>query len=152
MKKQQKTYLLLVAVIAIWGMIGFQIYQRLNPSIVPIESLKIETNFQRQKVSETNYYDLKESYRDPFLADYPQKKTIIKKSLPKKILPTIPFPTIQYIGIIESNNTQSYILTINGKQEILKKGEVIQGIKLIKANQEEATVQFQKETKTIIKQ
>lgn len=152
MKKQQKTYLLLTAVIVIWGLIGYQIYNRLNPSTPELETLAIENKFQRQEISEQSFYKLKEMYRDPFLGKFPKKKSTIRKINQQKTKSTIPFPSVVYNGVIEGNNSKSYILTVKGKQQIIKKGEMFQGVKLIKATKEEATVKFQNETKTIVKQ
>ncbi|PQJ80289.1 hypothetical protein [Polaribacter porphyrae] len=153
MKKQQKTYILLIAVLFIWGAIGYQIYSRLNPPTPELNLTQVQSTFQKQKVVTQTHYEIKEEYRDPFLGKFPKKKKIIKR---KKVNPKskviIPFPNVVYNGLVEGNKTKSYILTVNRKQEILKKGETHQGVKLISATKNEAVVQFQKQRKTIVKQ
>jgi hypothetical protein len=152
LKKQQKTYILLIAVLGIWGAIGYQIYVRMNPPAPKIGSLPAQSSFQRQSIKTQSFYQLQEPYRDPFLGKFPKKKATVQGK--KRVFenkPTIPFPNVIYNGMIEGNST-SYILTVNGKQEILEKGATHQNVKLISATKEEAIVQFQKERKTIVKQ
>lgn len=153
LKKQQKTYLLLGAVLIIWGTIGYQIYSRLNPSNTEFEIEPIATNFQKQKITNPILYQLKNEYRDPFLGNFPKKKRITTKRK-KNIKPTLknPFPRVVYNGIIQVDGSTSFILTINNKQEIVKTGDTFQKVKLIKANKQEAVVEFEKERKTIVKQ
>ncbi len=150
MNKQQKTYLLLIAVLVIWSMIGYQIYFRLNPSTPEFETGSIQKKFQRQQAIEQSFYDLTPVYRDPFLGGFPKKKIVRKKTVVSK-KSTIPFPNVQYNGMIRGNSRKSYILTVNGKQEIIKLGEVFQGVKLLRATKSEVRVKFEKETKTIVK-
>lgn len=151
MTKQQKTYGLLIAVLVIWGMIGYQIYIRLNPSVPEIEMNQIKTRFQKQKAVEQSFYELSPAYRDPFLGGFPKKKVVQKKRVVSK-KSTSPFPNVQYNGIIEGNRSKSYILTVNGKQEIVKKGQVFQGVKLLRASKTEVQVKFEGELKKIARQ
>ena len=51
--------------------------------------------------------------------------------------------------MIKGNVSQSYILTINGRQEIVKLGQATQRVTLIKATMKEAVVKFEGEIKTI---
>lgn len=142
MNKQQKTYGLLIAVFVIWGIIGYQIYIRLNPPILELKASEVNSSFVRQQINETSFYEVQANYRDPFLGKLPEKKKVIQKSFvePKMILP---FPSVIYNGIIEGNNSKAYILTINGKQEIVIIGQEIQKIKLIKADSKQAIVKFE---------
>jgi|TARA_B110000046_G_C13026081_1_gene414214 hypothetical protein len=151
MTKQQKTYGLLIAVLVIWGVIGYQIYIRLNPPTPEFETNQIQTRFQRKQAVKQSFYALNKEYRDPFLGRFPKKKTVRKKTIISKKL-TTPFPNVQYNGIIEGNGHKSYILTVNRKQEIIKLGQVFQGIKLIKGTKNEILVKFENETKKIVKQ
>lgn len=153
MKKQQKTYLLLFAVLIIWSIIGYQIYSRLNPSTPKLEKVQVTSTFVKEKAGVTSFYKVSETYRDPFLGKYPQKKK--KKTIKKKIVKqksTTPFPNVVYNGIIKGSTSQSYILTINGRQEIIKLGKEIQKVTLIKANAKKAVVKFQGESKTLSRQ
>lgn len=152
MKKQQKTYILLIAVLGIWGTIGYQIYSRMNPDTPEIELVQAQNTFQKIPTIATSVYEVQAAYRDPFLGNYKKKERPIVKKKTKKEQSKIPFPKVIYNGIIQGGSTTTYILTINGKQEIFKKGETFQKVKLIKANKKEAVVRFLKETKIILKQ
>ena len=79
MKKQQKTYILLIAVLGIWGAIGYQMYIRMNPPAAEIASLPVQSSFQRQSITTQSFYELKEAYRDPFLGKFPSKKTTVQR-------------------------------------------------------------------------
>lgn len=147
--KKNKTYLLFFAVLVIWSIIGFQMYRRLNPSIPALEKVEVKSTFVKEKVIATSFYEIQPIYRDPFLGKYPQKK---KKVVRKKIVKpksTIPFPNVVYNGMIKGNVSQSYVLTINGRQEIVKLGQAVQKVTLIKATMKEAVVKFEGVVKTI---
>ena len=151
MTKQQKTYGLLIAVLVIWGLIGYRIYTRLNPMAPEIEAGNFQKRFQKQKAIEQSFYELGQEYRDPFLGGFPKKKIVRKKTLVSK-KSARPFPNVQYNGMIQGNSRKSYILTVNGKQEIIKLGQSFLGVTLIKATRNEVTVRFEKENKTVVKQ
>jgi len=149
LKKQQKIVVLLAAVVIIWGLIGQMIYKSLHPSVPEYGLPEISTFSFKETNTPATFYEVEAAYRDPFLGKYPQKKKKIKRKIIKQKI-TIPFPNIIYNGLIEGNKTQSYILTINGQQEILKLGETFAQVKLIKANSKEAIVRFQGINKTFL--
>jgi hypothetical protein len=147
MKKQTKIGLLLMAALLVWSIIGYQIIGSLNPPVpqTGVPSIKKHT---AEKFSKQALYSLQENYRDPFLGGFPQKKIVVKKAIPKKET-TPPFPAIVYNGMIQGSNSKSFILTINGNQEVLKLGDLKQQITLVSANGEEAVVRFQGIKKTV---
>ena len=81
MNKQQKTYGLLIAVLVIWGLIGHQIYTRLNPSPPELKTFTAQSTFKKQQANENSFYEVKTEYRDPFLGKFPKKKETINSSL-----------------------------------------------------------------------
>jgi len=147
MTKQQKTYTLLLIVIAVWGIIGYQVFNQLNHQEDSI-SLKKEklTYIPKERIEHKNYI-VKANYRDPFLGKYLVKKKRKTKKTKEEILP---FPTVVYNGIIDGGSKKSYIFTVNGKQEILKPNNTFKGITLIKATNENATVKFKGIIKKIV--
>jgi hypothetical protein len=153
MKKQQKTYILLGAVLLIWGIIGVQIYMRINPPEPEIQPITGNSYFERKKTSDNVTYQLKPAYRDPFFGKFPIKKK--KKKKKTKIVnkePQKPFPDVVYNGVIKGAKKDTYILTINRKQYIVKKGEIVNNIKVIKGNSNEITLLFEKQQKVFEKQ
>ncbi|CAL2092007.1 conserved protein of unknown function [Tenacibaculum sp. 190524A02b] len=149
MTKQQKTYLLMIAVIAVWGIIGYQIYSHLNPE----EEELPETVFQKTssiKKMNKELYTVQKHNRDPFLgklANQPKKKR--KATTKKKNTTPVIFPNIIYNGIVESGNTKSYIVTINSNQEFMKPNSVRNDIKLLSGTPEEITIIYKGEKKII---
>jgi hypothetical protein len=150
MNKQQKTYGLLIAVLVIWGVIGYRIYIRLNPSTPELEVFTVQSTFKKQRTVETSFYEVNAEYRDPFLGKFPKKKVTTKKTVKPK--QTIPFPNVIYNGVIQGNTSKTYILTINGKQELVKLGQELESVKLLSANKRQAVVKFQGVKKTIVLQ
>ncbi|MDG1697984.1 MAG: hypothetical protein P8H93_03570 [Polaribacter sp.] len=132
-------------------MIGYQIYTRMHPPTPKVKTENIQTHFQEQKTDKHAFYTVNQAYRDPFLGKFPTKKTIRKKTIVSKNTTTV-FPDIQYNGSVEGNKEKSYILTINGKQDIVKIKQVLQGVQLIKATENEISVKFKNELKKIKKQ
>ena len=151
MKKQQKTYMLLAAVLFIWGVIGVQIYLRINPVEPELQATVANVFFEKKRVVENTSYQLKKEYRDPFFGKFPVKK---KKKKPKIVKKEVQknFPNVVYNGLIKGVKDNTYVLTINGKQQILKKGTVVDGIKIVKASSDEVTLLFESQQKVFEKQ
>lgn len=145
MSKQQKTYLLLIIVVAVWGLIGYQIYNHLNPDVPSVKKVFAKKYIPKIQVKKEKY-TLKGAYRDPFLGKMVTQKTT-KRRQEKK--PTMPFPSIQYNGVVQGGKNTSYIITVDNQQEILKVGKTFQKITLVYANSTKIKVRFQGVTKVI---
>jgi hypothetical protein len=146
--KQQKIVGLLAAVLIVWGAIGYQIFMRLQPNS-GTTAIEIQRTFTPQKYTEKEFYTIKEPYRDPFLGKFPATKVIRTKKV-KKL--TVVFRSIVYNGIISGNTSQSYILTINGRQEVFKLKETLNEVTLLKATVEEVMISYKGNKKTILLQ
>ena len=144
MSKNQKTYLLLVAVIVIWGAIGFQIYGYLNPEEAQTVIQSNDTFVPNKQVQAVTY-TITPDYRDPFFGKlYRKPKPKTKKVVPKK---TIVFPPISYDGVVSSGKNSSFLITINGVQEIYKVGQTMKGVELVKGDTSEVTLKYKGKTK-----
>lgn len=139
MKKEQKTYLLIGIVIIVWGFVGFQIFNYVNPK----EEVEQEVAFQKfvpQKQKEMESYEVHTYKRDPFLGK------IINQNQPKKrtgkriVKQEIMFPNLVYNGIVTNGNKNAFIITINGAQRAIRVGEVFKEVKLIRGNETQITV------------
>lgn len=151
MDKQQKIYLLLTATLIVWGIIGYQIYNRFNPKQEQVVATST-AKYEPQELTKKTSYSVNPEYRDPFLGKFSTtKKTITKKKGSKKNTKQKPFPKIIYNGIIEGAS-QSFIITINGNQETFTLKETINKVTLLKGNSEEITMSFNDETKTFKQQ
>ena len=150
MNKNQKTYLLLGAVIIIWSAIGYQVYIRLNPTIPELKQEMNAFEFQRIDSNKRSEYVLKEAYRDPFLGGLPSKKKRVQNKVISKPS-TTQSPTIVFNGVVQTGRVQSFILTINGAQQMITIGEVFSGVKLLKGNKNRVVVKFGNRIQTVEK-
>ncbi len=134
MLKQKKILLLLVTVLIVWGIIGFQIFSYLNPEEEIFKEPSVATFKPIVKQAKETYV-VKKHRRDPFLGKLLIQPKKIKKVIRKK--EPINFPTIVFNGLVESNRKKTFVLTINGEQKIVKVGQVFKEVKLLKGTASE---------------
>lgn len=147
MTKQQKTYVLLAAVLLIWGIIGYQFFNQFSSNNTEVTASS-SFEFVPKKITKQETYTVNANYRDPFLGKLPsdkKKKIVKRKKAPKT---NIPFPSIIYRGVVEGGS-KSFILTINGVEEIMSVGQTLHKVTLKKANQSQVIVVFNSVSKTI---
>lgn len=156
MEKKKKTYLLLTAVLLVWGIIGYKIYKQFKPE--PVQEVKESQliSFKTERPKNQFTYTLHKDYRDPFLGNFPIKKrqkTAKKrmsktiKSKPKKIS----FPRIIYNGLITPKKITShsvFMIAINGKNELFKVGQTNTEVKLLYGTEKEVQVQYKDSIQT----
>jgi hypothetical protein len=158
MQKKIYTGLLLLAVVAIWGYVGYRFVGGVNnededlltDELLPEEMapVKIKTN---QK--------LVLNYPDPFLKTENKPAPIQTGSRPlqnpiKKIeKPVVPvtnfeWPTVQYKGLIQNQSNPTKLLAllvINGKEQIVKKGEKIEFLIINNIDKDKVEIVHEKE-------
>lgn len=131
----------------VWGTIGFKIWEGLQTdnSKVIVQN-KIES-FIPKKAIEVDTFSIKEVVRDPFLG------TIKKKEKPKavqapKLVEWLP---IVYNGVLKNNKTGQhvYVLKINNKEQLLKIGNVVENVKLLRGTSKAVVVSYKGQQKTI---
>lgn len=150
MTKQQKTYTLLLAVATVWGLIGFRIYKGFYKNDNQATRVtSTNSSYIPPAINVSKAYNLKADYRDPFLGKFPTQKKKTKKVKRVAQNDNIPFPNIIYNGIVEGGDSKTYTITINGKQELIKVGEELQNIKLVRATSNNIVVRFKGKIKTI---
>ncbi|CAM1344626.1 hypothetical protein [Tenacibaculum amylolyticum] len=150
MKKQQKTYILGVVVVIVWGIVGYQIFSYANPESEEIAEIDYQ-KFRPKENKEKELYTVSVHERDPFLDTYkapPKKKKGNYKPKPKT---TIAFPNIVYNGMVANGNTKSFIVTINGAQQIMNRGGVANEVKLLSGTLSKIKIRYKGVTKTIVK-
>jgi len=153
LKNKAKTYSLLFGVLVIWGIIGFKIVATLNPDVPKLVQQDDSVMFVPQKGQSIDTFSIQSSIRDPFLGTlYDKKKTStsLKKIKPKNEIVWIP---IVYQGLISKQDSKEKIcvLSINGQQQVMKVGQEINGVKLIKATNTEILVGYKGLKKSILK-
>ncbi len=140
-----------MAVLAIWGIIGFKIIATVNPDTPKVDQQEYSTLFSPKENIAIDTFSIQSSHRDPFLGTLYVKK----KPKPKinKPVESIVWPSIIYHGAVskQSSTEKIYVLSVNGQQHLVKVGQVVDNIKLIKASNTEMQVSFKGVKKTIVK-
>lgn len=154
MKSKTKTYILLVAVLTIWGVIGFKILSTLNPDAPKISKSDNAVLFSPKKNTSKEFFFIQPFERDPFLGTLIVKKEINNNA--KIIKPRegkLIWPSIFYQGAVSKQDSKDIIcvISINGNQHVMKVGQEMDGFKLLKANKDKITVGYKGAKKEITK-
>ena len=139
MLKNKKTPILLIAVLIVWGIIGFQIYRYLNPDEEKLQEISIE-EFKPIAKKQQETYQVKIHERDPFLGKLLVKPKKITRTIVKKT--PITFPNVLYNGIIESTKKKTFIMTINGQQKEISIGQTFNEVTLLKGSSREVLLRY----------
>lgn len=148
LKNKTKTYILLLAVLGIWGLIGYKIISTLNPETPESPQPDFVENFKPQSVKIKDTFSIQTLEKDPFLGTLQRKNSgTFKKTT---TTPQIPWPQISYGGLVRRENSkeQVFVVNINNGQYLLKKGQSIIDVSLLRGNSKEIVVRFQNHTKT----
>lgn len=154
MKNKTKTYLLLAAVLAIWGIIGFKIMSTLNPEAPEVKKQDEMVVFTPKSHTVKDTFSIRPAQRDPFLGTLYAKKQ--ENPAPRTPKPKEAFVwiSITYHGTVSKQDSKEKlcILSINGQQHIMKIGQEVQEVKLVKASNTEILVNYKGQRKTVPKQ
>lgn len=165
MKKNSTRYLLGAALVGVWGLLGFKVYNKLKqqqdqPFIARSEEFQPPPQAPRS-------YTLSLDYEDPFNGkDLPKAKAksvsiqqkpirvnkkrptiATKKQQEKKIV----FPNIAYRGNIKTEGREVALVNINGEFVHLESGQDFQKINLVKVFDDSIKVAYAGEQKIIRK-
>ncbi len=150
MKNKTKTYILLALVLSIWGAIGFKIVEAVNPSEANTTAQNFDVSFSPQINSEIDTFSIETVNRDPFLGTLTTKRKIVN-TVPKP--KTIVWKPIIYHGNISKNDAKKniFIVSIDGKQYLMKLGQTISDIKLVRGDTKKIVVVYKGHRKSILK-
>jgi len=150
MKNKKNIYILLPAVILVWGLLAYKIFFAVKSTNDVVEQLTV-SKFKPKVVEETATFTISANYRDPFLGTMEQKEVPKKRAtgVTKKKSVT-PFPTIRYNGVISSQDKkQVFLITINGEQFFFSKRATHKEVKLLKGSKKEVVLQFKGQLRTV---
>ncbi|ULC57931.1 hypothetical protein MBM09_08355 [Flaviramulus sp. BrNp1-15] len=152
MKNKTKTYVLLAAVLGIWGVVGYKIISTINPPEPEIVTQNFDMAFSPNINTQVDTFSIQKVNRDPFLGTFlgSNKKKSTQKTSNKSKENWVP---VIYHGSISKQNTKNkvFIVSINGQQYPMKMGQSINEVKLIKGNSDNILVSYKGERKTIAK-
>lgn len=160
MKRQEHSkHLLGLAMIVVWGLLGYRIYQKFNPAKVvyvrqaePIKAVEVEA---------IQEYTLLVNYQDPFL-DKKVPKTVPGKPKipvappqrpsPKPIKKVVVFPKVEYKGRLKTKDGHSIAL-VRVNQSVFNwgKGDTYRKLELIHIYEDSIRISYRGVEKIIEK-
>jgi len=163
MQNKVLTSVLLVAVVAIWGYVG---YRFLGGGVNEDEELE-NISFEKSspQIASMKNITLKFDYEDPFLkfVTKPSQKAISIATnkrpvqLPKKeevVVQNYVWPSIQFKGLIKNQNQPEKVLgllIINGQERIVRIGETVNDLQVLLIKKDRVELQHLNEKKVYLK-
>ncbi len=137
-------------VIVIWGFLIYKIVDAFRSESSTIARTE-KSSFKKPKGIKRDTFSLISIEADPFLGTVYVKP----KPIPQNINPASKqrvekkWPSIEYFGIVADKQSTSsvYILSINGQQFLLKNGDTIQKLKILKGSNENVSIRYEGQTK-----
>lgn len=148
MKNKKNIKILLPLVIIIWGLLIYNIYGAFYPDS-PSLSKNRTKKFKAPTVKEKETFELLPIKSDPFLGTLYQKSQNKQISSTKKSNKNSIWPNILFQGIVSDKNakTNVYIVNINGRQFLLRKGDTLQNIKVLKGTKTSLKLKYKGQSK-----
>ncbi len=151
MTSKLKTYILLALVLCVWGIIGYRIFSAVNPTR-PTNMINEEMLVFKPKATKIkDTFSIQPVDRDPFLGKLYVSKKKAKGNTTKQH--TVEWLSITYHGNISKKNDkqQIFIVTIDKTQYLMKIGQTIKNIKLLKGNSSNVTMIYKGNRKIVHK-
>ncbi len=161
MKNQSTKYLLGLALLTVWGLLGFRVYQKYSPTQLsfhqPERPAPILTALPLEPFS------LLSNYRDPFASHPPNQTAMVNPVRPTSKKPPAvklqvkeasppAIPELSYKGNIAlKNGRESALLRVDNHLVNLGKGETYNELKLLQIFDDSIKVSFQGLEQTISK-
>ena len=162
MKGKKFTYLLIICVAGVWGIIFYRIYAGMSEEEEPVAIVEHGAKPEYFKLvnHETDQVELNLNYRDPFALAPPVIIETAKPVTPSEFRmpnnmpiqkPQVNWSAIKYTGYIFNPSTkqQVAIMQVNGAEAMLAEGQSLNGLQLIKYAGDSVKVKYQNITKYI---
>lgn len=150
MKSNKNIKILLPIVIVVWGLVIYKIVDAFSSESFDFDKEQ-NVDFKPPKGIERDTFSLVPIDVDPFLGTvYAKSKTVSHKvNSARKPKIEKQWPTIGYFGIVADKKSSSsiYIVDVNGQQYLLRKGDTIQKLQIIKGTTESVSIRYEGQTK-----
>lgn len=148
MKSKRNTYLLLAAVLGIWGIIAYRFLSYAAPDEVANSRVAFAATPVPSYKKEDVPLDVR--YRDPFLSKFYNTPAIASGTKgsaiykPKPLPEPITWPSLKYKGIVSDRNEKRkvFMISINGVTLLLKEKTTEQGVTLISGDRKSVYVSY----------
>lgn len=158
-KNKKLTYLLICAVIVVWGIVLYRVFASQQEDDFPVKSkmaLEKKDSYDQYIIKEDTF-KLALNYKDPFFgAEEPEVKTVNLEPqtinvIPPPFDPPINWEIIKYLGYVVNPDTKKLvsIVSINGNERMLSDGEFLEGVKLLRNKRDSILVSWQGKKKYI---
>lgn len=160
MKSKTTLWILIPAVLSIWGAIGWQVYAAMKgdeDNAAP-KVFSTETGENKQIVPDT--FSLLLDYPDPFAVQSAKPKVNVKSqsqiTQPKTAAPVpeqTQWPNIVYSGLVKQPSSGKMLgfLSVNGVSYFVKEGDEVGGVRVERLNQQLVSLRMGKQMKDYVK-
>lgn len=151
LKNKTKTYLLLVVVLGIWGVIGYKIWSGFNTEVPEAKQQEFAVSFNPKTNTVIDTFSVQTAERDPFLGTLTLQKLKKTNTTKSKKQDNFVWLPISYQGLVKKQDSKEevFIVNIRGKQYVLKLGQKIDSVTLVKGNIKNIVVRYKNKQKTI---
>lgn len=160
MKKSNKavTYLLIAAVVAIWGIAIYRVYKVSGPNNT---ENSLSGNFAKPETSnaQLDTFSLIASYRDPFVIKYTSVNIAadlnLEEEKAKKVVvkPIVTWPEIKYGGTVKNKVSEKKValVNINEQNHLLAVGDTAQEIRVMAIYADSLMLFYKSELKAVVR-
>lgn len=137
-------------VIVIWGFLIYKIVDAFSSENAAIAKIQ-KANFKPPRIILKDTFSLVPVEADPFLGTtYAKSKPSIHNvNSSRNPKSEKQWPSIEFFGIVADKKSTSsvYIVSINGQQFLLKKGDTLQKLKILKGSEDNIFIRYEGQTK-----
>lgn len=143
---------MLVAVLGIWGTIAYKIVNGLSPDEVEVTAQNFDVAFNPKRPKQIDTFSITDIERDPFLGIFSSKKQASRSITKSDSVKTeVVMPSITYGGLIQKqgSNSKVFVVNIDNRQYLLKRGQTVNDVKLLNGNNSSITIRFNGKNHTV---
>lgn len=148
MKNKRTLYILFPVVILVWGIIIYRVIGAFSDPAPEIQAVTYSKDSSVFIQKERESFSLSPIIRDPFLDKRYVEKSIQTPKTPSIRKPAVTWPSIQYKGSVTGASGSVYILSINGQDQLLQKGESSNEVTVVKGSTVSVTLRYKNQRKT----
>lgn len=158
MKSKTTLWILIPAVLGIWGAIGWQVYAAMKGDEDNAAPKVISTETGENKTIVPDTFSLLLDYPDPFAAQNTKPKVNVKQpsqtTQPKTTAPVpeqTQWPNIVYSGLVKQPSSGKMLgfLSVNGVSYFVKEGDEVGGVRVESLNNSSVSVRYMNQTNVI---
>lgn len=152
MKNKKKTYILLVVVLIIWGLLIYKFFSFASEDVTS-KNLDMELSVKALAVTKRDTFSIDVNYRDPFLGKmYMADKSVALLKRKVKIKEPVVWPAVIYKGLVSDTKDKKkvFMVIISGRTYLMKEKEIEQEVTLKKGDRESIDIKYKGENYNIL--